>query len=99
MAYTMASASPRLIIEPENTASPGLRVAGKDSPVNADWSTCTGSPANRRASAGTMSPKSQTDDVAGHQFTIPSESTHFPSRRTRALVASLAFNAAISLPA
>ena len=53
----MASISPFRIIEPEkNTASPGLRVAGEDSPVNADWSTCTGSPANKRASAGTMSP-------------------------------------------
>ena len=52
----MAVVSPWRTMDPEYTASPGLRSAGSDSPVSADWSTSTGSPSSSRASAGTMSP-------------------------------------------
>jgi hypothetical protein len=86
------------MMDPENTASPALRSAGSDSPVRADWSTWTGSPASSRASAGTMSPRRM-------RITSPGTSsraggvTHLPSRFTRALMASFAFRAAIALPA
>ena len=56
------------MIEPENTASPGLRVAGRDSPVKADWSTSTGSPSSRARIRGDDVAQPHTDDVARHQL-------------------------------
>ena len=85
-------------MDAENTESPGPHVAGNDSPVSADWSTSTGSPSSSRASAGTMSPRRS-------RMTSPGTSsragglTHFPSRSTRALIASSAFRASMALPA
>ncbi len=73
-------------------------MTGKDSPVNADWSTSTGSPASRRASAGTMSPnRSRTTSPGTNSDAFGF--VHFPSRKTFALTASLAFKAAMALPA
>jgi hypothetical protein len=86
------------MIDPENTASPDLRVVGSDSPVSADWSTDTSSPSSSRASAGTISPRRI-------RITSPGTSsraggvTHFPSRFHPALIASCAFSASIALPA
>ena len=86
------------MIDPENTASPGWRVAGNDSPVSADWSTSRGSPSRRRASAGTMSPRRT-------RMTSPGTSSRaagviqVPSRLTRALIARFAFKASMALPA
>ena len=86
------------MIDPEYTASPGPAVTGSDSPVSADWSTSTGSPASSRASAGTMSP-------IRIRMTSPGTSsrdggvTHVPSRITRHLTASWAFSASMAFPA
>ncbi|BBN01708.1 hypothetical protein MPTK1_2g09670 [Marchantia polymorpha subsp. ruderalis] len=43
VAMTTASISPCLHVDPECTSSPGPLVAGRDSPVSADWSIFTAS--------------------------------------------------------
>ena len=53
---TMASISPRLMIDPILSMSPVPIVTGNDSPVSADWSTSSGLPSFSLQSAGTMSP-------------------------------------------
>jgi hypothetical protein len=86
------------MIDPENTASPDLRVAGRDSPVRADWSTDISSPSSKRASAGTMSPRRKRMASPGTNSRAGGV-THLPSRFTRALIANLAFSASMALPA
>ena len=93
-----APISPRRTIEPEKTASPDLRVAGKDTPVSADWSTDISSPSSKRASAGTMSPRRRRMASPGTSSRAAGL-THLPSRFTLALIASVAFRAAMALPA
>ena len=86
------------MIEPENTASPGFLLAGSDSPVNAAWSTETSSPSSSRASAGTMSPRRRRMTSPG-TTSLAGGLIHFPSRFTRALIASLALSASMAFPA
>jgi len=69
-----------------------------DSPVSADWSTDISSPSSKRASAGTMSPRRKRMESPGTSSRAAGL-THFPSRFTLALTASVAFRAAMALPA
>mmetsp|Transcript_6310 Transcript_6310/g.8954 ORF Transcript_6310/g.8954 Transcript_6310/m.8954 type:complete len:205 (-) Transcript_6310:434-1048(-) len=56
VATTRASHSPILMTQPEYRRSPFSLLTGRDSPVIADWSALTFSPAMTLASAGTISP-------------------------------------------
>jgi hypothetical protein len=81
VAITTASISPFLTVEPENTSSEGFFVAGRDSPVKADWSTLKASPSRRRASAGMISPNLMLIMSPGTKIAA-SSSLHRPSLRT-----------------
>mmetsp|Transcript_39805 Transcript_39805/g.81422 ORF Transcript_39805/g.81422 Transcript_39805/m.81422 type:complete len:291 (+) Transcript_39805:1151-2023(+) len=99
VAHTTALSSPRFTAEPIFTLPPGWMFTGRDSPVRAAWSTCSGSPGpSRMASAGMTSPMTSSIRSPGTRV-VASPSRHWPPRHTRQEGRREFFRAAMALPA
>ena len=85
-------------MELEYNTLPTLHSTGSDSPVNADWSTCAGSPDKNRTSAGTISPRRNRIRSPG-TISRAGICVQVFSRFTRAWSANFALRAAIAFPA
>jgi len=94
---TVASTSPRTTVEPILADEPRFIVAGRDSPVMADWSTST-TPPSTTQSAGTADPDARSTRSPG-TTSAASMFCHRPSRFTVASGFRLALRAATASPA